>query len=71
MRGGIARLTSRKRDVVRLVADGMRNQDVAFRLNLSEHTVRNYLIRIFDKLEISSRDGVPAGFWIPKILASH
>jgi len=33
----------------------MRNQDVALRLNLSEHTVRNYLIRIFDKLGISSR----------------
>jgi DNA-binding NarL/FixJ family response regulator len=33
----------------------MRNQDVAVWLNLSEHTVRNYLIRIFDKLGISSR----------------
>ena len=54
-RGGMARLTSRERDVVRLVADGMRNQDVALRLNLSEHTVRNYLILIFDKLGISSR----------------
>ena len=51
----MARLTSRERDVVRLVADGMRNQEVALRLNLSEHTVRNYLIRIFDKLGISSR----------------
>jgi len=28
---------------------------VALQLNLSEHTVRNYLIRIFDKLRISSR----------------
>jgi hypothetical protein len=37
------------------VADGMRNQEVELRLNLSEHTVRNYLIRIFDKLRISSR----------------
>jgi two-component system, NarL family, nitrate/nitrite response regulator NarL len=54
-KGGMARLTSRERDVVRLVADGMRNQEIALKLNLSEHTVRNYMIRIFDKLGISSR----------------
>ena len=53
--GGMARLTPREREVVRLVADGMRNQEIALHLNLSEHTVRNYLIRIFDKLGISSR----------------
>jgi DNA-binding NarL/FixJ family response regulator len=53
--GGMARLTHRERDVVRLVADGMRNQEIALQLNLSEHTVRSYLIRIFDKLGISSR----------------
>ena len=53
--GGMARLTPREREVVRLVADGMRNQEIALQLNLSEHTVRNYLIRIFDKLGISSR----------------
>jgi DNA-binding NarL/FixJ family response regulator len=53
--GGMARLTQRERDVVRLVADGMRNQEIALQLNLTEHTVRNYLIRIFDKLGISSR----------------
>jgi DNA-binding CsgD family transcriptional regulator len=33
----------------------MRNQEIALKLNLSEHTVRNYLLRIFDKLGISSR----------------
>ena len=53
--GGMTRLTPRERGVVRLVADGMRNQEIALRLNLSEHTVRNYLLRIFDKLGISSR----------------
>ena len=35
-------------------AEGMRNQEIAPKLNLSEHTVRNYLIRIFDKLGISN-----------------
>jgi DNA-binding NarL/FixJ family response regulator len=53
--GGMARLTPRERDVVRLVADGMRNQEIANKLNLSEHTVRNYMLKIFDKLGISSR----------------
>jgi two-component system, NarL family, nitrate/nitrite response regulator NarL len=53
--GGMARLTSRERDVVRLVADGMRNQGIANDLNLSEHTVRNYLLRIYEKLGISTR----------------
>jgi DNA-binding NarL/FixJ family response regulator len=53
--GGMARLTAREHDVVRLVADGMRNQEIALRLNLSEHTIRNYLLRIYDKLGISSR----------------
>ena len=33
----------------------MRNQEIALKLKLSEHTVRNYLLRIFDKLGISSR----------------
>jgi DNA-binding CsgD family transcriptional regulator len=53
--GGMALLTPRERDVVRLTAEGMRNQEISVKLNLSEHTVRNYLLRIFDKLGISSR----------------
>lgn len=53
--GGMALLTPRERDVARLVAEGMRNQEIALKLSLSEHTVRNYLLRIFDKLGISSR----------------
>jgi DNA-binding CsgD family transcriptional regulator len=51
----MALLTPRERDVVRLTAEGMRNQEISVKLNLSEHTVRNYLLRIFDKLGISSR----------------
>ncbi|MGB7434646.1 MAG: LuxR C-terminal-related transcriptional regulator [Candidatus Acidiferrum sp.] len=27
----------------------MRNQEIALKLNLSEHTVRDYLVRIYDK----------------------
>jgi DNA-binding NarL/FixJ family response regulator len=50
-----ALLTNREEDLVRLVADGLRNHEIARRLNLSEHAVRNDMFRIFDKLGISSR----------------
>lgn len=40
---------------MRLVADGLSNRDIAHELSLSEHTVKNYLFRIFDKLGVSSR----------------
>ena len=48
-------LTPREREVVRLVAEGMRNQEIGDALSIGEHTVRNYIFRIFDKLGLSSR----------------
>jgi len=48
-------LTPREEQVVALVAEGLSNRDTAQELNLSEHTVKKYLFRIFDKLGISSR----------------
>ncbi len=48
-------LTPREEQVVALVAEGLGNREVARELNLSEHTVKKYLFRIFDKLGISSR----------------
>jgi DNA-binding NarL/FixJ family response regulator len=48
-------LTKREEDLVRLVADGLSNRDIAGQLNLSEHTVKNYVFRIFDKLGVSNR----------------
>ena len=48
-------LTSREEQVVALVAEGMSNRDIAGELNLSEHTIKTYLFRIFDKLGVSSR----------------
>jgi len=48
-------LTKREEDVVRLLAEGLTNRDIAAQLGLSEHTVRNYLFRVFDKLGVSTR----------------
>ena len=44
-----------QRQVVRCVAEGLSNREIASRLKLTEHTVKNYLFRIFDKLGVSSR----------------
>lgn len=48
-------LTPREEQVVALVADGLSNREVAHELGLSEHTVKKYLFRIFDKVGVSSR----------------
>lgn len=48
-------LTKRQIDVVKLVVDGYTNREVAQNLGLTEHTVSNYLFRIYEKLGISSR----------------
>ena len=53
--GSLGRLTSREQQVAKLVAQGRRYRDVAGDLGISEHTVRNHLRHIFDKLRVSSR----------------
>ena len=53
--GGMKLLTKREEDVVRLLSDGLQNREIAHELNLSEHTITNYLFHIFDKLGVSSR----------------
>jgi two-component system nitrate/nitrite response regulator NarL len=50
-----ALLTRREQEIVSLVAEGMRNEEISRKLNVTEHTIRNYLCRIFDKLGMSSR----------------
>ena len=48
-------LSAREIDVVRCVAEGLTNREIGKRLQLTEHTVKNYLFRIFEKLGASSR----------------
>jgi len=48
-------LSARERDVVSSLAEGLSNREIAMRLSISQHTVKNYLCRIFEKLGVSSR----------------
>jgi DNA-binding NarL/FixJ family response regulator len=48
-------LTNREEQVVELVAGGLTNKEIGQALHLSEHTVKNYLFLLFDKLGVSSR----------------
>jgi two-component system, NarL family, nitrate/nitrite response regulator NarL len=68
-------LSVREADVVRCVAEGLTNREIAQRLRLTEHTVKNYLFRIFDKLGVSSRVEVVlyalGSGWRPERSASH
>jgi DNA-binding NarL/FixJ family response regulator len=52
---GTPLLTKREEELVQLVAEALTNRDIARQLNLTEHTVRNYLFRIFNKLGTSNR----------------
>ena len=48
-------LSAREREVLRLLAEGKNNQEIAQKLVLSEKTVRNYVSNIYAKLQINSR----------------
>ena len=52
---GLSLLSKREMDVVRSLAEGLTNREIAERLGLSQHTIKNYLFRVYDKLGVSSR----------------
>jgi RNA polymerase sigma factor (sigma-70 family) len=51
----IAQLTSREREVITLVGEGMKNKQIADKLCISETTVRHHLTSILKKLQVSDR----------------
>jgi DNA-binding NarL/FixJ family response regulator len=52
---GLKLLSKRENEVVRYLAQGLTNREIAERMDLSQHTIKNYLFRVFDKLGVSSR----------------
>jgi DNA-binding NarL/FixJ family response regulator len=53
--GGMTRLTPRESEVVHLLAEGLSTREISQKLVLTEHTIRNYLSAIYDKVGVSSR----------------
>jgi DNA-binding NarL/FixJ family response regulator len=50
-----ASLTGREREVVRMIASGLRNRDIGERLSISENTVKVHLHNIYEKLGVEGR----------------
>lgn len=48
-------LTPRERDVLRLMPTGRNNREIAQKLGISEGTTRNYISRIYRKLDANNR----------------
>jgi DNA-binding CsgD family transcriptional regulator len=53
-------LSAREREVTLLIADGVTTRQIATALAISEHTVRDHIKVVFDKLGVSSRGGLVA-----------
>lgn len=55
-------LSVQERRVLALVADGLTNKEVGEKLGLSENTVKNYLVSVFEKLQVKRRSQAAALF---------
>jgi DNA-binding NarL/FixJ family response regulator len=53
--GGMTRLTPREAEVVHLLAEGFSTREISQKMVLTEHTIRNYLCAVYEKLGVSSR----------------
>lgn len=51
----IAELTKRENEIIALVAEGLKNKEIAERLCISSATVRHHLSAIFAKLDVRDR----------------
>ena len=58
----MADLTERERQVARLVAQGLRNEEIAARLGITHSTVKGHIMAIFDRTGVSNR--VELALWV-------
>ncbi|OGP23649.1 MAG: hypothetical protein A2X99_12095 [Deltaproteobacteria bacterium GWB2_55_19] len=52
---GPVALSGREKEVVALIGEGFRNKEIAYKLHISEPTVKTHLNRIFQKLNVRTR----------------
>lgn len=57
---GLAILTERESQIVRLVSEGLTNKEIGRRLNVTDGTIKVHLHHIFQKLDISNRTSLAA-----------
>jgi DNA-binding NarL/FixJ family response regulator len=48
-------LSTREREILDLLSEGLSNKEIGAKLNVSQFTVRNHLAKVFDKLHVRSR----------------
>lgn len=51
-------LTERQQEIIRLVGQGLSNKDIAYKLSISDSTVRHHMTNIFDKVGVSNRQSL-------------
>ena len=49
------RMTNREREIVELIAEGLANKEIAFKLNLSIYTVKSHVHNILEKMALNTR----------------
>jgi two-component system nitrate/nitrite response regulator NarL len=58
----VGELTNRERQIIHLVSEGLSNKQIARRLNISDGTIKVHLHNIFEKLQVSNRTALTAGY---------
>jgi two-component system, NarL family, response regulator DegU len=53
--GAVKTLTRRELEILRLVAEGLTNEEIGKKIFISEKTVKTHLTNIFDKLKVNNR----------------
>ena len=64
----LSQLTDREKEVIKVIADGLTNREIARELLISESTVENHIHNIYEKLEITNRAQAVARAYQTKIV---
>ncbi len=49
------RMTKREREIVEMIAEGLANKEIAYKLNLSVYTVKSHVHNILEKMALNTR----------------